>query len=155
YGSGKINVNAVKDPLALAIIPGIFQGNPDDQRQDDVEEAKAIDRLQEGDEVLISEGCTHHRQCEDIGTVKLPAWIEKHIGFRPKFTFTSGGDFTDTPGKYALIIHCGGCTLPEREMQNRLDIASSAGIPIVNYGIAIAHMNGILERSLSVFRIFS
>lgn len=148
-------VNAIVPPeiplTSFSILFARYKGN----LQTLVKGAKAIDRLKEGDEVLISEGCTHHRQCEDIGTVKLPAWIEKHIGFRPKFTFTSGGDFTDTPGKYALIIHCGGCTLPEREMQNRLDIASSAGIPIVNYGIAIAHMNGILERSLSVFRIFS
>ena len=113
--------------------------------------AKAIDSLREGDEVLISEGCTHHRQCEDIGTVKLPGWIEKHVGFRPVFTFTSGGDFPDDPKKYALIIHCGGCTLPEREMQHRIDTAEYAGVPIVNYGIAIAHMNGILKRSLSVF----
>ena len=113
--------------------------------------AKAIDSLREGDEVLISEGCTHHRQCEDIGTVKLPGWIEKHVGFRPVFSFTSGGDFPDDPKKYALIIHCGGCTLPERIMQHRLDKAEYAGVPIVNYGIAIAHMNGILKRSLSVF----
>lgn len=113
--------------------------------------AKAIDSLREGDEVLISEGCTHHRQCEDIGTVKLPGWIEKHVGFRPVFSFTSGGDFPDDPKKYALIIHCGGCTLPEREMQHRIDTAEYAGVPIVNYGIAIAHMNGILKRSLSVF----
>ncbi|MBR4812897.1 MAG: [Lachnospiraceae bacterium] len=116
-----------------------------------VEGAMAIDRLSEGDRVLISEGCTHHRQCEDIGTVKLPAWIEKHVGFRPQFEFTSGGDFPSDLSEYKLVIHCGGCTLPEREMQRRLDTAAAAGVPIVNYGIAIAHMNGILARSLSVF----
>ena len=116
-----------------------------------VEGAMAIDRLSEGDRVLISEGCTHHRQCEDIGTVKLPAWIEKHVGFRPQFEFTSGGDFPSDLSECKLVIHCGGCTLPEREMQRRLDTAAAAGVPIVNYGIAIAHMNGILARSLSVF----
>lgn len=118
-----------------------------------VEGAMAIDRLSEGDRVLISEGCTHHRQCEDIGTVKLPAWIEKHVGFRPQFAFTSGGDFPSDLSEYKLVIHCGGCTLPEREMQRRLDTAAAAGVPIVNYGIAIAHMNGILARSLSVFEM--
>lgn len=116
-----------------------------------VDGAMAIDRLDEGDRVLISEGCTHHRQCEDIGTVKLPAWIERHVGFRPQFEFTSGGDFPSDLSGYRMVIHCGGCTLPEREMQRRLDVASAAGVPIVNYGIAIAHMNGILARSLSVF----
>ena len=116
-----------------------------------VDGAMAIDRLAEGDKVLISEGCTHHRQCEDIGTVKLPAWIEKRAGFRPQFAFTSGGDFPNDLSEYKLVIHCGGCTLPEREMQRRLEVATEAGVPIVNYGIAIAHMNGILARSLSVF----
>ena len=116
-----------------------------------VDGAMAIDRLAEGDKVLISEGCTHHRQCEDIGTVKLPAWIEKRVGFRPQFAFTSGGDFPNDLSEYKLVIHCGGCTLPEREMQRRLEVATEAGVPIVNYGIAIAHMNGILARSLSVF----
>ena len=116
-----------------------------------VDGAMALDRLTEGDRVLISEGCTHHRQCEDIGTVKLPAWIEKHTGFRPQFEFTSGGDFPSDLSGYRMVIHCGGCTLPEREMQRRLDTAAAEGVPIVNYGIAIAHMNGILKRSLSVF----
>jgi hydrogenase maturation GTPase HydF len=116
-----------------------------------VDGAMAIDRLDEGDRVLISEGCTHHRQCEDIGTVKLPAWIERHVGFRLQFEFTSGGDFPSDLSGYRMVIHCGGCMLPEREMQRRLDVASAAGVPIVNYGIAIAHMNGILARSLSVF----
>ena len=115
-----------------------------------VDGAMAIDRLAEGDKVLISEGCTHHRQCEDIGTVKLPAWIEKRVGFRPQFAFTSGGDFPNDLREYKLVIHCGGCTLPEREMQRRLEVASAAGVPIVNYGIAIAHMNGILARSLEI-----
>ncbi len=116
-----------------------------------VDGARTLDRLTRNDRVLISEGCTHHRQCEDIGTVKLPAWIEKHVGFRPQFEFTSGGDFPSDLSGYRMVIHCGGCTLPEREMQRRLDTATAEGVPIVNYGIAIAHMNGILTRSLSVF----
>lgn len=114
--------------------------------------AEAIDRLKPGDKVLIAEGCTHHRQCEDIGTVKLPGWLEKRIGFRPEFGFTSGGDFPENLSDYALVIHCGGCTLPEREMQRRLEIAGTAVIPMTNYGVAIAYMNGILARSLSVFQ---
>ena len=114
--------------------------------------AEAIDRLKPGDKVLIAEGCTHHRQCEDIGTVKLPGWLEKRIGFRPEFAFTSGGDFLENLSDYALVIHCGGCTLPEREMQRRLEIAGTAAIPMTNYGVAIAYMNGILARSLSVFQ---
>ena len=114
--------------------------------------AEAIDRLKPGDKVLIAEGCTHHRQCEDIGTVKLPGWLEKRIGFRPEFAFTSGGDFPEKLSDYALVIHCGGCTLPEREMQRRLEIAGTAAIPMTNYGVAIAYMNGILARSLSVFQ---
>ena len=114
--------------------------------------AEAIDRLKPGDKVLIAEGCTHHRQCEDIGTVKLPGWLEKRIGFRPEFAFTSGGDFPENLSDYALVIHCGGCTLPEREMQRRLEIAGTAAIPMTNYGVAIAYMNGILARSLSVFQ---
>ena len=112
--------------------------------------AAAIDALKPGDRVLISEGCTHHRQCNDIGTVKLPALLSKRIGFRPEFAFTSGGDFPSDLSPYALIIHCGGCMLNEREMQHRLALADSAGVPIVNYGVAIAHMTGILKRSTAV-----
>lgn len=111
--------------------------------------AEAIDGLRDGDCVLIAEGCTHHRQCGDIGTVKLPAWIEKHTGVKPSYTFVSGGDFPVSPSDYRLIIHCGGCMLSEREMKNRLASAEDAGVPIVNYGVAIAHMHGILKRSLA------
>lgn len=110
-----------------------------------------IDSLKDGDRVLISEGCTHHRQCEDIGTVKLPAWIKKYTGKQPQFEFSSGTEFTDAPEKYKLIIHCGGCMLNEREMKYRIRCASDAGVPITNYGTAIAYMNGILRRSLEIF----
>ncbi|MBR5712012.1 MAG: [Lachnospiraceae bacterium] len=117
-----------------------------------IDGAEAIDRLKPGGKVLIAEGCTHHRQCEDIGTVKLPGWLEKRLGFRPEFTFTSGGDWPDDLTEYALIIHCGGCTLPEREVARRLAAAETAGIPMTNYGIAIAYMNGILKRSTAIFQ---
>ena len=113
--------------------------------------AEHIDALRPGDRVLIAEGCTHHRQCEDIGTVKLPGWISKRLGFAPEFSFTSGGDFPENPAEYSLVIHCGGCTLPEREMQRRLAAAGEAHVPVTNYGVAIAYMNGILPRSLAVF----
>jgi len=113
--------------------------------------AKKIYELKDGDRVLISEGCTHHRQCNDIGSVKIPAWIEKFTHTKPVFEFTSGGEFPNDTSKYALIIHCGGCMLNETEMKNRLKIAQKNGTPIVNYGIAIAYMNGILERSLEIF----
>ncbi|MEZ3436501.1 MAG: [FeFe] hydrogenase H-cluster maturation GTPase HydF [Lachnospiraceae bacterium] len=113
--------------------------------------AKAIDRLNNGDTVLISEGCTHHRQCEDIGTVKLPAWLRKYTGKELNFEFTSGTEFPLNLNNYSLIIHCGGCMLNEREMKYRLKCAEDAGIPITNYGTAIAFMKGILKRSISVF----
>ena len=113
--------------------------------------AAALGRLRDGDRVLISEGCTHHRQCADIGTVKLPGWIEKYTGAKPEYSFTSGGEFPDELSGYKLVIHCGGCMLSETEMKNRISRASSAGVPIVNYGIAIAAMHGILKRSLEPF----
>lgn len=116
-----------------------------------VEASARLSRLKNGDRILISEGCTHHRQCNDIGTVKLPGWIERFTGVRPEYSFTSGGDFPEQLSEYALIIHCGGCMLNEAEMKYRIEKAVSAGVPITNYGIAIAHMHGILRRSLSPF----
>ncbi len=114
--------------------------------------AKALDSLKDGDCVLISEGCTHHRQCDDIGTVKLPRWIKKHTGKNLQFEFSSGTGFPEDLSKYRLIIHCGGCMLNEREMRYRMQCARDAGVAITNYGIAIAYMKGILERSLQVFK---
>ncbi|MBQ8781352.1 MAG: [Oscillospiraceae bacterium] len=111
---------------------------------------KAIDELKDGDSILISEGCTHHRQCGDIGTVKLPAWIKKHSGRDIKFCFTSGTEFPEDLTPYKLIVHCGGCMLNEREMKYRQRTAAEQGIPMTNYGILIAHMNGILKRSTDV-----
>ena len=113
--------------------------------------AAKLSQLKDGDKVLISEGCTHHRQCGDIGTVKLPAWIEGFAGVKPEYTFSSGGEFPEELSRYALIVHCGGCMLNEKEMKHRISRAVQAGVPIVNYGIAIARMNGILERSLKPF----
>ena len=113
--------------------------------------AKALDSLKDGDTVLISEGCTHHRQCGDIGTVKLPNWIKKYTGKELDFEFTSGGEFPDNLKKYSLIIHCGACMLNAREMKSRIARAKAAGVPITNYGIAIAKMHGIIERSLALF----
>ena len=110
--------------------------------------AREIAKLQDGDRVLIAEGCTHHRQCEDIGTVKMPRWIRDFSGAQPEFEFVSGNEFPADLSGYRLIVHCGGCMLNEREMRFRVASAQAAGIPIVNYGIAIAHMNGILARSV-------
>lgn len=117
-----------------------------------VQGARALDLLKPGDRILISEGCTHHRQCEDIGTVKLPHWIEKHVNGKIEFTFTSGTEFPLDLSEYKMIIHCGGCMLNEREMKYRIRCAEDAGIPITNYGTAIAYMQGILERSIEVFK---
>ncbi|MBR0112327.1 MAG: [Clostridia bacterium] len=113
--------------------------------------AKALSQIKDGDRILISEGCTHHRQCEDIGTVKIPAMIKKYTGVQPVFEFTSGGGFPDDLSPYSLIVHCGGCMLSEKEMKNRLAKAQTAGIPAVNYGVLIAYIKGILDRSLSPF----
>lgn len=113
--------------------------------------AAALDRLSDGDTVLISEGCTHHRQCGDIGTVKMPAWLESHTGKKLNFEFTSGGEFPDDLSGYALVVHCGGCMLNEREMLSRLHRSLDSGVPMTNYGITIAHIHGILRRSLTLF----
>ncbi|MDO4323963.1 MAG: [FeFe] hydrogenase H-cluster maturation GTPase HydF [Lachnospiraceae bacterium] len=110
-----------------------------------------LDRLKDGDTVLIAEGCTHHRQCDDIGTVKLPGWIRNYSGAALQFEFTSGMSFPEDLSKYALVVHCGGCMLNEREMQYRIRQAGDAGVPVTNYGTAIAQMHGILARSLEVF----
>ena len=114
--------------------------------------AYTLDKLKNGDKILISEGCTHHRQCGDIGTVKLPNLIRKYTGKDFQFEFTSGTEFPLNLSEYQLIIHCGGCMLNEREMKYRLKCAEDAHIPMTNYGTAIAYMNGILNRSISIFR---
>lgn len=109
---------------------------------------QAVDSLKDGDRVLISEGCTHHRQCEDIGTVKLPNWLLKYTGKDLKFEWSSGREFKEDLSPYAMVIHCGGCMLNEREVKYRMKCAVDQGIPFTNYGIAIAYMKGILQRSI-------
>lgn len=113
--------------------------------------AHALDTLTDRSRVLICEGCTHHRQCEDIGTVKMPRWVREHTGADPVFEFVSGGDFPTDLAGYDLIIHCGGCTLGTRAMRGRVARAQDQGVPFTNYGVAIAHMHGILPRVLSPF----
>ena len=113
--------------------------------------AKALSNLKDGDRVLISEGCTHHRQCNDIGTVKIPGWVRNYTGKALDFSFTSGGEFPEDLSGYALVIHCGGCMLNEAAMQHRITVANAEGVPMVNYGVAIAQMHGILQRSLEPF----
>ena len=116
-----------------------------------VEGAKTLDNLSDGDTILISEGCTHHRQCDDIGTVKLPHWISDYTGKKIQFAFTSGAEFPDDLSPYKLVVHCGGCMLNDREMQYRVKCALDQNVPITNYGILIAHINGILKRSVAMF----
>lgn len=113
--------------------------------------AVALSTLRDGDKVVIAEGCTHHRQCGDIGSVKIPRWVEQFSGAKPVYTFTSGGEFPHDLSDYKLIIHCGGCMLNEKEMAHRMEIAEQAGVPMVNYGVAIAHIHGILKKSLAPF----
>ena len=109
---------------------------------------RAVETLKDGDTVLISEGCTHHRQCNDIGTVKIPGWLTEYTGKKLRFRFTSGGEFPEDLSGFALIVHCGGCTLNAREMRYRIACAGDAGVPITNYGMLIAHTKGLLERSV-------
>jgi [FeFe] hydrogenase H-cluster maturation GTPase HydF len=110
-----------------------------------------LDNIQDRDKILICEGCTHHRQCDDIGTVKIPLMIKKYVNKEPEFCFCSGGDFPNDLSAYKLIIHCGSCMLNEREMQFRRNHAEEQNIPFTNYGIAIAHIQGILKRSVRIF----
>ena len=117
-----------------------------------VEGAKKIGSLTKGDRVLICEGCTHHRQCEDIGTVKIPAWIKEHTKEEPAFEFTSGTHFPEDLSPYSLVIHCGGCMITEKEVRRRMRCAIDEGVPFTNYGTAIAYIKGILERSIEIFR---
>lgn len=129
---------------SFSILFARYKGNLDSL----VKGAHMLDSLKDGDHILISEGCTHHRQCGDIGTEKMPAWIRAHTGKNLTFSFTSGGEFPLDLSSYQLIVHCGGCVLNEKEMKYRIQRASDNGIPMTNYGTAIAHMNRILERAL-------
>lgn len=135
---------------SFSILFSRYKGNL--QRQ--VQAVKTLDTIKDDDKILIAEGCTHHRQCDDIGTVKLPNWIRNYTKAKPKFIFTSGTEFPQNVSDYKLIIHCGGCMLNEREMQARLKIAKEQNIPMSNYGTAIAYMNGILQRTIRPLHFF-
>lgn len=111
----------------------------------------ALERIEDGDKILVSEGCTHHRQCDDIGSVKLPRWIRQYTGKEPEFVFSSGTEFPTDLSPYKMIVHCGGCMLNEREMKYRLACAKDQNIPMTNYGILIAYIQGILKRSVEPF----
>ncbi|HHY82961.1 MAG TPA: [FeFe] hydrogenase H-cluster maturation GTPase HydF [Clostridiales bacterium] len=132
---------------SFSILFARYKGNLDIA----VKGVKALESLKDGDTVLISEGCTHHRQCDDIGTVKLPRWIKEYTHKRINFKFTSGTEFPDDLSEYKLIVHCGGCMLNEREMKCRYKCAERQHVPITNYGIIISYMKGILKRSIAVF----
>ena len=146
---GKVAKDIPKDiPLtSFSILFARYKGN----LKTVVNGARALDSLEDGDTILISEGCTHHRQCGDIGTEKLPKMLMKHSGKKLNFEFTSGTEFPLDLSSYKLIIHCGGCMLNEREMTYRLKCAKDAEIPMTNYGTAIAYMTGILDRSIEIF----
>lgn len=146
---GKVSKIVPKDVLltSFSILFARYKGNLEIL----VNGARVLDTLQDGDKILMAEGCTHHRQCGDIGSVKIPALIRKITGKNVEFVLCSGNDFPEDLEEYALVIHCGGCTLTEQMMQNRLRTCGERGVPVTNYGMAIAHMNGILQRSMELF----
>ena len=119
--------------------------------EEEVRGVKALEHLEEGAKILIAEGCTHHRQCDDIGTVKLPRWISEYTGKKLNFATSSGGGFPENLSPYRLIVHCGGCTLSKREMAFRIAEAKDQNVPIVNYGTMIAQLKGVLKRSIAPF----
>ncbi len=116
--------------------------------------AAAVEQLRHGDQVLICEGCTHHRQCEDIGTVKLPNLIRRYTKVEPDFLFTSGTEFPTDVSSYKMVVHCGGCMLNRREVMYRLNCCREQGVPVTNYGVLIAYLNGILERATRILEPF-
>ena len=145
----KVSADTPKDVLltSFSILMARYKGS----LADAVKGVTALDTLKDGDKVLIGEGCTHHRQCDDIGSVKIPRWIRDYTGVDPEFVYTSGVEFPVDLSPYHMIVHCGGCTLNEREMKYRTACAKDAGIPMTNYGILIAYMQGILKRSVEAF----
>ena len=116
-----------------------------------VKGAKALSTLEDGDKVLIAEGCTHHRQCDDIGTVKIPRWLKQYTGKNIEIDTVSGTEFYDDLSEYKMVIHCGGCMLTEKEVRYRMRCAEEQGVPFTNYGIFIAYVTGILERCIEIF----
>lgn len=146
---GKVKNDVPEDILltSFSILFARYKGDLAEQ----IKAVKAIDSLKDGDYVLISEGCSHHRQCDDIGTVKIPRWLKEHSGKKINYEFSSGTEFTRDLSKYKAVIHCGGCTLNEKEMKHRIAVAKEQNVPITNYGIFIAYTQGILKRSLQAF----
>lgn len=145
----KVSQDTPED-IALTSFSILFSRYKGDLEQQ-VSGAKAVDTLEDGDCVLMAEGCTHHRQCDDIGTVKIPRWLKQYTGKELQIETSSGTEFPEDLSKYKMIVHCGGCTLNRREMQFRLKQAADQGVPIVNYGVLIAYMQGILKRTLEPF----
>lgn len=146
---GKVKNDVPEDILltSFSILFARYKGDLYEQ----IKAVKAIDSLKDGDYVLISEGCSHHRQCDDIGTVKIPRWLKEHSGKKINYEFSSGTEFPRDLSKYKAVIHCGGCTLNEKEMKHRIAVAKEQNVPITNYGIFIAYTQGILKRSLQAF----
>ncbi len=146
---GKVKNDVPEDILltSFSILFARYKGDLAEQ----IKAVKAIDNLKDGDYVLISEGCSHHRQCDDIGTVKIPRWLKEHSGKKINYEFSSGTEFPRDLSKYKAVIHCGGCTLNEKEMKHRISVAKEQNVPITNYGIFIAYTQGILKRSLQAF----
>ncbi len=146
---GKVSKDTPEDILltSFSILFARFKG---DLKQE-IEGVKAVESLKDGARILIAEGCTHHRQCDDIGTVKIPRWLREYTGKEFVFETSSGNSFPKDLSKFDLVIHCGGCTLNKKEMKHRLAVIEEAGVPVVNYGIMIAQMQGILRRSISPF----
>lgn len=146
---GKVKNDVPEDILltSFSILFARYKGDLAEQ----IKAVKAIDSLKDGDYVLISEGCSHHRQCDDIGTVKIPRWLKEHSGKKINYEFSSGTEFPRDLSKYKAVIHCGGCTLNEKEMKHRIAVAKEQNVPITNYGIFIAYTQGILKRILQAF----
>lgn len=146
---GRVKNDVPEDILltSFSILFARYKGDLAEQ----IKAVKAIDNLKDGDYVLISEGCSHHRQCDDIGTVKIPRWLKEHSGKKINYEFSSGTEFPRDLSKYKAVIHCGGCTLNEKEMKHRISVAKEQNVPITNYGIFIAYTQGILKRSLQAF----
>ena len=146
---GRVNKIVPKDILltSFSILFARYKGN----LKTLITGVKAIDNISDGDTILISEGCTHHRQCNDIGSVKIPNWLKNYTGKDIHFEFSSGTEFPEDLSKYSVIIHCGGCMINEKEMHYRLNYSEKNNIPITNYGITIAQIHGILKRSLEPF----
>lgn len=145
----KVAADTPEDILltSFSILFARFKGD----LEEEIRGVKALDSLKDGDKILIAEGCTHHRQCDDIGTVKIPRWLSQYTGKRFQYDTCSGNSFPQNLSEYQLVIHCGGCTLNRKEMKNRLSHIKSAEVPVVNYGILIAAMQGILKRSIEPF----